>query len=233
MIKIIDDLRQPDFVGHPVWRYVRYDSRMVEPVAQIPVADLEECIVGTLVSLANGSRHFAMVSNIDAHRPERNAHFVGLTFFRDDKRFFLRRYHDVGYDSRGPVALAAFLGLTVSDIFPIAYDVVARSFVPPISHPSASRCQMAQAFSSMRILRIAEQCSMSSSASGVSYSKVSHSNAHQPPIRIKAGSHRQIAAPGSEEPQTLVGSTDRPDVVQVFGLCRVARQAVRVRSVGA
>ena len=96
---------------------------MVEPVAQIPVADLEECIVGTLVSLANGSRHFAMVSNIDAHRPERNAHFVGLTFFRDDKRFFLRRYHDVGYDSRGPVALAAFLGLTVSDIFPIAYDV--------------------------------------------------------------------------------------------------------------
>ena len=88
MIKIIDDLRQPDFVGHPVWRYVRYDSRMVEPVAQIPVADLEECIVGTLVSLANGSRHFAMVSNIDAHRPERNAHFIGLTFFRDDKRFF-------------------------------------------------------------------------------------------------------------------------------------------------
>ena len=77
MIKVIDELRQPDFVGHPVWRYVRYDSRMVEPVAQIPVADLEECIVGTLVSLANGSRRFAMVSNIDAHDPERNAHFIG------------------------------------------------------------------------------------------------------------------------------------------------------------
>ena len=37
--------------------------------------------------------------------------------------FHLARYFDPDYESRGPDELPDFLGLSVSDVFPIAYDL--------------------------------------------------------------------------------------------------------------
>jgi hypothetical protein len=53
-------------------------------------------------------------------------------------------------------------------------------------------------------------------------------DAHQPPIGIKAceGCIRVLRAPGSFEPQTLVGTSDRPAGEQICGLLAVGeRQA--------
>jgi hypothetical protein len=41
----------------------------------------------------------------------------------NDVWFDLARYHDVDYGRRGPSALASFLGLSASEIFPISYDI--------------------------------------------------------------------------------------------------------------
>ena len=52
---------------------------------------------------------------------------------RHGKWFHLARYHDMDHSQNGPDSLAAFPGLEVDEVFPIAYDITAFC----IGHPAA------------------------------------------------------------------------------------------------
>jgi hypothetical protein len=63
------------------------------------------------------------LGNVDSENARLNQHFLTISIERDGRWFHLARYHDRDYDSRGPQALAGFLGLKVDEIFPIAFDL--------------------------------------------------------------------------------------------------------------
>ena len=55
---------------HPVWEFVSNDEpdeTYVYPLAERPTKSLENRIVGAEVELANGSRVWALLGNIDVH----------------------------------------------------------------------------------------------------------------------------------------------------------------------
>jgi hypothetical protein len=108
-----------------VWQFVNDDSDelAVRPVNRLPVLTLTGKIVGTQVRLGNGGYVWALISNLDTKNARLNEHFVTLSIERNGRWFHLARYHDIGYSTHGPEALARFLGLSPDDVFPIAYDI--------------------------------------------------------------------------------------------------------------
>jgi len=83
---------------HPVWEFVSNDEPAetdVHPVVQVPTDSLENRIVGAEVELANGSRVWALLGNIDVKDSRRTRHFLTLSLFVRDEWFHLARYHDV------------------------------------------------------------------------------------------------------------------------------------------
>src|SRR5262245_54222619 len=111
---------------HPVWEFVSYDEpdeTNVHPVAEVPTDSLRNRIVGAEVELANGSRVWALLGNIDVNNARRTRHFLTLPLFVGHEWFHLARYHDVDREDQGPAQLAKALGLDVEDTFPIRYNV--------------------------------------------------------------------------------------------------------------
>ena len=96
---------------------------MVQPVEKIPVESLDNRELGTQVRLANGSQVWAIIGNVDVTNPRATQHFLFLSIERGGEWFHLARYHDIGFPSRSPEALARFLGLQVDEVFPIYVDV--------------------------------------------------------------------------------------------------------------
>ena len=47
-----------------------------------------------------------------------------ISIERGGRWFHLARYHDFDANERGPQQLAAFLDLTIEDVFPISYDLL-------------------------------------------------------------------------------------------------------------
>jgi hypothetical protein len=124
--KPADSLEVADLSQHPVWRFVIDDSRgetTVVPVKRLPVRSLTNKLIGVQVRLANGTRVWALITNVDLNDARMNQQFLEIAVFRNTEKFWLARYHDVDYESRGPDALAAFLHLPVDDVFPIFYDL--------------------------------------------------------------------------------------------------------------
>ena len=122
----VTQLAVQDLETHPVWAFTEDEGVgecRVRPVRVVPTEGLGGKLIGTRLSLANGERVWAMVSNVDAADARWNDHFLTLSFACSGRWFPLARYHDVDYAERGPDALARFLGLTTHDIFPIAYDL--------------------------------------------------------------------------------------------------------------
>jgi hypothetical protein len=127
-IKDANALTVADLKAFPVWEYLndddeKYGEMAVRPVKRTPVDNLEGRLVGIQVKLANGAEVWALIGNVATSNPRLTQHFVTLSVFRDGQCLTLARYHDVGADKRGPQALAAFLGLTIDEVFPISYDV--------------------------------------------------------------------------------------------------------------
>ncbi len=125
-IKPVESLTVADFKAHPVWEYLNDDEigeTMVRPVEKLPVESLDNRIVGTHVRLANGSQVWAFIGNLDVTNPRASKHFLFLSIERGGEWFHLARYHDIGFTSRSPEALARFLGLQVDEVFPISVDV--------------------------------------------------------------------------------------------------------------
>jgi hypothetical protein len=120
-------LTAQDFAKFPVWRFTSDDTpdeTYVSPVRKLPVKRVDGCIIGCKVHLANGTALQGVVANLNLTDPRCNEHFLALSVFGEDgDRFRLARYHDVDFARRGPDALAAFLRLPISAVFPITYDV--------------------------------------------------------------------------------------------------------------
>jgi len=126
--KIIDRLGIKDFSKHPVWEYEDRDvgnrsDRRVRTVENLPAKSLTGCLVGTQVRLKNGTTRWAVLSNIALTNPKKTKHFLAVWIENHGKWFELARYFDVDYKRRGPQQLAAFLGLSVEEIFPMSYDI--------------------------------------------------------------------------------------------------------------
>jgi hypothetical protein len=125
-IKPVESLTVADFEAHPLWEFLNDDEigeTMVRPVEKLPVESLDNRVLGFQVRLANGLQVWASIGNFDITNPRATQHFLILSIERSGKWFHLARYQDVDFTSRGPEALARFLGLGVDDIFPISVDV--------------------------------------------------------------------------------------------------------------
>jgi hypothetical protein len=115
-----------DLLQFPVWELAQSTEFMdvpVTPVDQIPVTTTKNHIFGTHVTLADGSKNWALLGNISDGNPQVTKHFMTIALFGNDRWFDLARYHDVDYVRRGPEALARFLGKEVDAVFPIKYDL--------------------------------------------------------------------------------------------------------------
>ncbi len=125
-MKPVDTLTLVDLREHSVWQYAPGggDEACVRPVKRLPVTTLTGKLVGTQVALANGTSVWALIGNVDASNPRLTAHFMTLSVERGGSWFHLARYHDFDASERGPEQLAAFLDLTVDDVFPISYDLL-------------------------------------------------------------------------------------------------------------
>lgn len=129
-MKLFAELTREDILMHPVWEFCNdLESKfggetVVRPVIDLPVTDLGNRVVATTLHFANGDVVNGILSNIDLNDHTQTEHFVAATLYRDDGILFhLARYHDFNADTHGPMACAAFFGLTVAEMFPIAYDI--------------------------------------------------------------------------------------------------------------
>lgn len=124
--KLVENLTIADLQEFPVWQFCNIDEKgetAVRPVKRIPVTNLASKAVGTQVTLANGIKVWATISNVDPQSPRKTQHMITLVVHKDDRWFPLARYFDAGIDSYGPKALAHFLGMRIQDVFPITYDL--------------------------------------------------------------------------------------------------------------
>ncbi|MBF5042741.1 hypothetical protein FGE12_10045 [Aggregicoccus sp. 17bor-14] len=126
--KDVSELTPDDLRAFPVWEFTNEESdgdseTMMRAVQKLPVTHLDGRIVATEVTLANGTRVFATLSNVSVKSPRQTQQFIMLSVPRDGRTFHLARYFDFDAAERGPAALARFLKLKPKEIFPIAYDL--------------------------------------------------------------------------------------------------------------
>ncbi len=124
--KPVESLQIPDFVENPVWEYLNDDQlgeTAVRPTEQVPAANSDGRVFGVQVGLANGTKVWASICNVDSDDPRSTEHFLTLSIEGGGRWFHLSRYHDFDYAQSGPDALARFLDLPVSEVFPISYDI--------------------------------------------------------------------------------------------------------------
>src|SRR5688500_3969236 len=125
----VTQLTPASFRKAPIWEYTN-DSETsdggelaVRPVSERPVRDTRNRVLGVSLRLADGSLVPAMLCNLDAGDATETRHFLAASLWTGEQWFHLARYHDITYKRDGPAALAAALGRTLADVFPIAYDV--------------------------------------------------------------------------------------------------------------
>ncbi len=124
--KEFEDIVPADFEISPVWEFALdreiEGNMLVRPVLDLPVSTLANRFIGTPVRLANGRIMPSVITNVTTTDPYQTRHFISLCLYRGEW-FDLARYHDVDIERHGPSALADFLGLSMKDVFPIAYDL--------------------------------------------------------------------------------------------------------------
>lgn len=123
-------LTPEDFESYPVWEYDlehegddEQDETWVRPVEAYPVDDLDNCVLGSTVVLANGSRMPASFANISLNNERSTREFLTLSLWYQGEWIDLARYFDEDNEERGPTNLCRQLGLTIHDVFPIIYDI--------------------------------------------------------------------------------------------------------------
>ena len=125
-LKTPDTLTPLDLRKNPVWEFVNDDELgelAMRPIRKLPVKNLNGRLVGTELILANGQKVFGLLGNVKVNNPKFNKHFMTVSVERDGQWFMMSRYHDYDAADRGPAALAAFLGMTIDNIFPISYNI--------------------------------------------------------------------------------------------------------------
>lgn len=122
----INDLTPSALEHYPVWEFINNDElgeTAMRPVENLPIRRLENCLIGTRVSLANGDKLWAVLGNFNPDNPSLNEHFLTMSVEWGGHWFTLARYHDHDYDVHGPASLATFLGKKIDEIFPVSYDI--------------------------------------------------------------------------------------------------------------
>jgi hypothetical protein len=126
-MKSVEELTVGDLARHPIWEYTNSESdcdeTVVIPVRKIPVTSLQNRLVGTRVTLANGDLLWATLSNVSLTDIRATRQFLMISMENDGTWFHLARYFDVEYGRSGPEQLAGFLRLPVNGVFPIEYDI--------------------------------------------------------------------------------------------------------------
>lgn len=124
--KAFDSLTANDLETHPVWEFAGradMDDDVVVPCDAVPVNSTAGKLFASKVRLANGSMERAVIGNIDGANEKSTKHFLSLSILKNETWFMLARYHDVAADKRSPELLAEFLSLSLSEVFPIHYDI--------------------------------------------------------------------------------------------------------------
>jgi hypothetical protein len=123
------ELTVEDFECYLVWEYILDaeedypDESWVTPVNNLPVSSLDNRIVGTQVRLNNGTRRWAIMSNIYLDNSRETAQLMSMGIYDRNECFPLARYFDVDFERRGPDKLAEFLDLPLDQVFPMSYDI--------------------------------------------------------------------------------------------------------------
>src|SRR5262249_45152704 len=110
-IRSVDQLTAADVERFPIWEFTnREDNKhgelAISPVKKIPVSTLTGRLIATKVTLANGSQHLALLSNIDVKNPRATEQFLTLQMWDHTKWIALARYFDPMRARMGPEALA-------------------------------------------------------------------------------------------------------------------------------
>jgi len=105
------------------WYEADQDETWVRPVRSLPVDNLDNRVVATSVTLANGSTLPANISNVSLNLPSVTREFITTSLWVGDRWFHLARYFDPEHETYGPDALAGELGLQKEEVFPIRYDI--------------------------------------------------------------------------------------------------------------
>ena len=126
--KLAPDLTVDDFKKYPIWEYTNADEdwadeTVVTPVTSYPTIDFSGCVIGLEFTLNNGVRVWGTICNLDQRSVAQSQLFRNINIYKDKEVFHLARYFDAGTDRFGPAKLAEFLGLSISDVFPIHYDL--------------------------------------------------------------------------------------------------------------
>jgi len=124
--KPVTRIRPGDLQRHCIWRFVSSDEpdeTWITPLKGATVSSFTGKVVGTKVVFANQISHWAVFSNIDPTNGWLTRHVLTLSVWTGRRWFHLARYHDPDVQEHGPNALAAAFGLSVSDVFPIQYDL--------------------------------------------------------------------------------------------------------------
>jgi hypothetical protein len=126
--KPIEEVTVEDLSRFPVWEFAldeedEHDETWVRPVLRLPVKDLANRVIGAKVRLANGLEKWAVLSNVSLRNPRQTKEFLSLGVELGNQWLDLARYFDVDVARNGPKAFADRLGLSISEVFPITYDI--------------------------------------------------------------------------------------------------------------
>jgi hypothetical protein len=139
--KPVTDLTMEDLTRIPVWEYEvdgetrpGRDETWVVPVPDLPVASLSNRVIGVRLSFG-GQEVVGLLGNIDLNDPLASREFATLSVWRDGAWFHLARYFDIEREQYGPEQFAEFLGLPVSEVFPVRYDLSGIA----VGHPEVVR----------------------------------------------------------------------------------------------
>ena len=152
-------LTPTDLARTPVWEFVGDDSQpdetYVGPVSELPVESLDRRVAATEVTLRNGRRLLALLGNVDLASPRLTRQFLTLSLYIDNAWVPLARYHDVDVVERGPAALAGRLGIQLSEVFPIEYDLSQIAMGDPDVVRGAVSAEPSERLSRAELIRLA------------------------------------------------------------------------------
>lgn len=121
----VEEITYEDWIKYPLWEFISesefQDETYMLPSIQLPVENFDGRLLSCPIILSNGQVCHGLLGNINTTNTEFNPHLITLSFVIPDGRFNLARYHDYDYHQNGPESLAEFLGLPISEIFPISY----------------------------------------------------------------------------------------------------------------
>ena len=130
-----DLMCEDNFRNCPVWKEAAEEPSdrgwKLNPVRRLPVTDTRACWIGTDCSLANGARQFCVLQSVDVGDALFTKHFGSVMLFLPSGQFHLSRYHHPEIEQRGAQPMAAALGLSLGDVFPIRYDLTGIVEGPP------------------------------------------------------------------------------------------------------